>query len=90
MDVSEQEFAAIGQRAFLVFASKNAMLSTKVFDLDVFDGLASTGSAGARPQPNVPACGASLFCVPIRYLCYLCDLLSKILSLRSSVRRLQC
>jgi hypothetical protein len=45
-DFSELDFAAIGE--FRVFASKNAILSTKVFDLDVFDGLASTLSAGAR------------------------------------------
>jgi hypothetical protein len=45
-DFSELDFAAIGE--FRFFASKNAILSTKVFDLDVFDGLASTLRAGAR------------------------------------------
>jgi hypothetical protein len=45
-DFSELEFAAIG--GFRFFASKNAIHSTEVLDLDVFDGLASTLSAEAR------------------------------------------
>src|SRR5258707_4829017 len=45
-DFSELEFAAIG--GFRFFASKNAIHSTEVLDLDVFDRSASTLRVEAR------------------------------------------
>jgi hypothetical protein len=55
-DFSELEFAAIGEKAFRLFASKNAVLSTKVLSWTFSTAWASTGRAEARRRAFPFAC----------------------------------